>query len=1206
MDRIRPSLRDLSLDYDEPAFPEPSTGEEGSSGGVPAATVSRAKPPQILSTSSVPESSTPKPSPATQGAKGKPKSRFALEREQQREREAAQRFSLDLDGNEQPSPPATFLSSLVRDVVEREGGVAAPPSFEQQAERPRGSTGFPSSDELRLSPPPQPPQPAVSTSYSVDPSAQGVELPSLLAAVSQENDSVLAGMSEAEILEEQRNIRESMGLSEGVLKMLEERARKKASPAAAQTQERPRRRPDVAPSKAHPTPTPRPRIPAEDEEEGSPEYIRKHFFPDEPRNANLDWMRAGATAATTTGQASPSFDLTGAPLEAAFDSTGQASTMEHHVSSASAFTLASLKALASSAVPSQRSTALLVLHRILVRESSISVLGGASARDDLRIECALVAGRAIRDANVGVVSQALSLLAFLFSTEPVSAHTRRIRKLEGAEEPPSVLGSFMSSEPYGALAAQLSLASLPSTSLNSILSVLTSILHLSLSPSSPPVTLILETPNLVDALSRRLIAVPWPPPSPASPRPSPAAIAFLTLLSRSSRKAAKHLWERKLVEPALRFLAVLPWELDRDSTFIPLAHELVLESLGLWESMARYGLGTSLRTQGADLIDAVLRGCTGESEREIAQAALQLLTVWTTAAIDPHTTGHDIIWSQVDEWAQVAVTFHRSLLDNGGESGRGLLASAWALLAEWMEGSKVNKSWRGEEERRWLSAKLAVDFEGSGRGATVVRDALRRLAGQAASPAEVDIDSMLVLSALRLSGAYEEATVPPTSPLLHLAQDDISAALSAIVLANPSPPTRSLVVPLLQLLPSDRSRLSHTLDALVTLGAGDEVAARDLTAWVLAFVARNASTDPIVTPALDIASVAQAPQLQHFVTYAIIASSGGRVVAPVFPTTRDLKLAASQRPFASTDAILSSNWPLSVLDELLRSATSPAFEQLPSSWDGSELELVRTALATMRTIQAVPTARATVDAPTLVYDLIKVFMLEKDNLTSATPGAESDLFRDERIQLSMSGLLEPLRIGRRPPQVVRLARRLPAATLEGVSSLVSSAPFYQLYTDLIGLYDATALSHSLFAQILLPPLAMDYPVDFRKLLWIDYAHVLRTIQLEVSDVVTDHTPELGEGALSSFLFPIETDPSLLLAYADALLSGKVTATATPFLFLVAKHHVAATLGGGPQTPMSSSLAAAIAAKGTPALRADLAGWQARVEGDLLDVPRRSS
>lgn len=106
-----------------------------------------------------------------------------------------------------------------------------------------------------------------------------------------------------EIKEQQREIRESMGLSEGLLKMLEARGRKKAmareveAPAAPTSRPQPVGAPEVTKGRA---------VNEEEDEEGSPEYIRRHFFPNEPVNANLAWMKGPPPSTSDPTQPSDS------------------------------------------------------------------------------------------------------------------------------------------------------------------------------------------------------------------------------------------------------------------------------------------------------------------------------------------------------------------------------------------------------------------------------------------------------------------------------------------------------------------------------------------------------------------------------------------------------------------------------------------------------------------------------------------------------------------------------------------------------------------------------------------------------------------------------------------------------------------------------------------------------------------------------------
>ncbi|CEQ40158.1 SPOSA6832_01761, partial [Sporobolomyces salmonicolor] len=295
------------------------------------------------------------------------------------------------------------------------------------------------------------------------------------------------------------------------------------------------------------------------------------------------------------------------------------------------------------------------------------------------------------------------------------------------------------------------------------------------------------------------------------------------------------------------------------------------------------------------------------------------------------------------------------------------------------------------------------------------------------------------------------------------------------------------------------------------------------------------------------------------------------------------------------------DWPLCALDELLRSGISPVFLKLPAGWDASELQLVKTTLSLMRlAVEASTVGR--LKAPALVYDLIKVFMLEKDNGGTATASmsAQADLFRNEAVQHSIGALLAPLSIGCQPAkQVLCSDTRRTSETLEGISSLVSSAPFYQLYTDLVGLYDSISLSDRLFGLVLVPPLAMAYPVDYRRLLWTDYAHVLRTLRFDVGEAISDAT---GEGALAAYLAPAESNETMLKAYADALASGTVTVEQSPFFALVAVHHVSQALfgeGDGVDDKVKARLAKVLVGQADREALRNVVGYEQSGRGEVI-------
>lgn len=1129
-------------------------------------------------------------------APAKPKSRFAL----QREREAAERargnerFTLDLDESQDYT---TGGPRLVGEIIEHASSsdVPLPPTAPGAvAPSPLNSTGFPSSSRLV-------PQPTVATLESLqavmDVEREDGGTEGLLSSVSRENEGVLAGMSEREIMDEQREIRESMGLSEGVIRMLEARGRAKASIPEVGTMSR-RTRVDPKP---HVPPT-KQRI-EEDEEEGSPEYIRRHFFPNEPVNPNLDWMRTSAadpsTLALDDSSAALTFDIQGTLLPTLSRPHGQSS--DHHVSSSSDFTVPSLLSLTSSAVPSQRSTSFLILARIVSNPAS-SALFVAKKWSALIHACVLHSGRGIRDSNLLVSTNAITLLSTALSTPlPVVV----VSKLEGAEQPPDLLATFLSTDPYPPISSLLSLPLLSPASLSNILHILTTILNLTASAIVPGPSLVIEElvacPFLLERLSTSSLS---------SPLPALQLLQLLTLLSKSSRSSAHNLVDRGLVDPPMRFLAILPWTIHGDRNQ---ACDLLTATLEYWESLARYGLGTGVRTKSAGLLIALEEGIRGlvlpgtlEVRMEhwrIIEAWFGLARMWTVAAVDPHVVGHDIIWTQVEDWKETALVVIEYVLAQEVEleikEGKSALASAWELLEAWVEGSKVNKVRRGEVERKWVLDNVGCTMTAAMKGFELVGTGWSVVSSALTSAANDDDNARVALAAIKLVEACDIDSLPPSlapeSPVLPLHQHDLMAFLErALREPHPSPMVVQLILAVLANVESVDYRLGATFDVLGVLRAGDEVVAKELVHSLLTMC-----TDPNFQespPGTQVHLYGQGPyprerlnseyedpslakllSLTPFITHAIIAASGGRVVSPFYPTPKDIKLTASQQPFASTKYLLPPDWALLILDELLRSGASPVFKNLPAGWDASELKLVRSALVLMRISLISPGNRDRTSAPTLLYGLIKVFMLEKDIVNSTRSSSKSDLFRDPFVDTSLTALLLPLSLSSQPqPQLRILDNRPPAATIEGVSSLVSSAPFYTLYTDLLGLYDSISLGHRTFAQLLLPPLAMSYPIDYRKLLWIDYSHLLRTIRINIGAAISDIE---GQGSTAGFYYPIETDQNLLLAYTDALVSGKVTEKDQGFLYSVALHHVAHTILGEGTGELQRSLARVLVEKG---------------------------
>ncbi|SCV73818.1 BQ2448_6248 [Microbotryum intermedium] len=1228
--RVRPSLRDLSAPDADPnlaAFPSFDA----------AVKVTRRRPPEVGSSAKRTSATDPVPVitdreptrdlPAPTAPTAKPKSRFALQREREWQEEALRAaVHGQAQGGSSLQHATASVFKLVGQVVERASselpveppkpaaahqlpGSGTPPSaaasplgfpvsvrgpYARASRRTHAHSQSKPQSLSRSLPLPSPsswrstsrsPVTTTSEAGAHDPNS----VPALLASVSDENDRLLADMSEQEILDQQREIKETMGLSNELLKILEARSRR-SKVQVTNHESRPLQHVQDD----------------QDEAEGSPELIRKHYFPEESASANLDWMRPSQMSQTVVetegGYRHLTFALNGAIISSD-EGVGEApmASKSHHVLSSSAFTVTTLLSLALSSVPSQRSSALQVLLRILSRTPSHEPKFGTEAWIRLELDVAQRACRALLDANVGVRSVALDLLSYILDTECQKPRAEpSLVRPQGLEER-SVLSTLVNAMPFAVLAQELQHARLPITASRQVLRILKSFVRLVLDRSSTPfpqLDAIVSTPNLLEAVAKHFIAIPWPTSSaqdPAVLASSADALAMLSDLGRSSRARAKSIVSRHLPEPALRFLGVTPWELNGAPPALRrLAFGLVEATFDLWGTLAQYGLATNLRTTAASLLSSfldrtacILEGATPINACELLTVVslLRLLRIWTITAIDPHVTEHDILWSHIDGWENIALLAHRRGLQ---DASLALVAAAWNLWTEWLEGSKVNSAWRGEKERNWIQEHVAADFEYGKIAMSAVMSALDRIMCSGIT-SSIAVDAELVVAAVRFSTALEEDSNPSTPALFYLDGSLVVSFFDSVipqVVIMRSPPEVSLVqllTLLLRHLPTTSVRLCRTVDTLRFLQAGEEVAARDLLEWIFRVVhpSANHAMPPIssLDANLELSALSNVAVLRPFLMHALIAKSGGRVTGPVHPTPRDIKLTASLPPFCPRGTLLRSDWPLAALDELLRSGTSPVFQSLPKDWNASEMELVRTSLALMRLVINAGEVQARISPRRMFYGLIKVFMLEKENPntpSNAKPRdiASTDLYRNQGVDFSLRKLLTPWCVASEPLQLNKADVRSCEDTLEGHSAMVSSAPFYQLYSDLLGLYDSISLGHEVFAWVLLPPLAMSYPVDYRRLLWIDHAHLLRQITTRVENVVSDcHDPE---ARLSCFLEPAESDLTVLSAYAKALSLGDVTQWRTPFLYLIGVHHLAKALfSASLETAKRGSLADAV-------------------------------
>jgi hypothetical protein len=239
------------------------------------------------------------------------------------------------------------------------------------------------------------------------------------------------------------------------------------------------------------------------------------------------------------------------------------------------------------------------------------------------------------------------------------------------------------------------------------------------------------------------------------------------------------------------------------------------------------------------------------------------------------------------------------------------------------------------------------------------------------------------------------------------------------------------------------------------------------------------------------------------------------------------------------------DWVYAPLDELLRSGASQALDLAPTDWDASEPQLARATLALARL--AALTAPAYRNRTDAILGAMKVFMLEH-GLPDA-PNTVKDVFRDDAVAASLQAILDAT-------AAPAPSMGVPPAPLEAAARFLGDTPFFQFYQDLVALYEAVSFGDASFSRVLLPPLAMNYPVDYRRLLWAE-SGALRSLR------ISDGVP-LECGSVAAYFSPLETDRGVLHAYARALVGGK-----EGFLGRVAAHHLAGLLWNTGETERAS-------------------------------------
>ena len=911
-------------------------------------------------------------------------------------------------------------------------------------------------------------------------------------------------------------------------------------------------------------------------EEGTTEYIRQRFFPDEPKDdPNLAWLQESPKPDSLSS--SLRFDLHGNPIPASASlSLPTHLGLHHHAEGAHAgYTLDDIFLLSRSTVPAQRATMLGILARIAHR------LPGLQKGESTGMEQLIGMEEELRKRMLAAGVEALGgrgntgIRAIEIVWECVVGWRSSLCDIEGVELE-LLQEKVISDLPFDFLLPQVETilsqgANPPESQLQ-----LLSILHRLSQQSDVIANKIASTPKLLPTILQKFLLVPISPQE-SSPLPEPLALQLFHTLVLASRTNAEEV--SKSADAFLRFVAFLP----HSSPYpFPLAINLLIWTLHIYRALAAYGLYTEVASMAVtSLVQleqyVVSKVCTSIPLR---LAWLNLVATWMTCAIDPHQTtpAHSIKWSQIMGWRWDTCILEVQDQLGLDEGDLPLWAATWRVQAAWLEGWKVNGVKGGEAERNDFIEVAKQHFQ-AGRASQVIIVALDRIQQLCVDFLNSD-DQIVQLKAISSNASVLSSVVrlwmaclpphldgPPPAPpfLLPFSQFlKLTACLvthplwSALSKADDSfgyfycreiSEFLGFYLRLSQKLPGVTENLFATQACAIVLrlGPGDEATAegaiRDLTKLVTPYwLGTQGNQAPPISKDTDILSILE-PYMHHR-----LHPDADLCIGPLTTTLKSLQTATTLRlpspaSMKKMGLPLRRDWTLSPIDDLLRSGESEVFKTFPSSLGVSEVEITRVCLVLTKLVQETLKEHSlhslVLSREEAIFRCLQIFMLEHGQPQN---DSTEEVYRDAIIGQVMGNILQVYMFGREPP----IPSSLDEEDIEQVAArfLGPSVPFFQFYTDFVALYDSVSFSHSLFANLLLPPTSMKYAQDYRKHLWCDFGHILRTVRTSPETIIS--------ADLREYLYPAETRPQLINAYLSLLLKDEVH----EFPRFLAVHHLA--------------------------------------------------
>ena len=729
------------------SLPDLDVGEEsGANGFVPAAKVFRKPPPGVHFQARKAETSIPHPSEQT----GRSHSDSVT---------SGQRFEINLD-NEQGIPPRMPLarpspSGILRDVTEKIVKHVPPRADKSMA------TGFPHAERRRERPPTATESrfkasirkkrdealtnntPASVPVLDLDKKRLSVQN-AHQTEFQTENNAILRDMPEEEILEEQSKLVQILGNN-----MVDFLLRRQGGPAESKKPANagvpPAHHSQRSPAtsslqtnndgkggdRLESTLLDAEKAEGDIFEDDLPEIIRRRYFPQEPMNASLAWMKSGLAqrADNTDGETTVKFDIQGQLSSNLHAENDHAGDIERHARGNQDFSLAELLQLSISSVPAQRSLGLEVIRRAAALNLIIDTPAQTYlSKSDSVNKIIAVCNRGLSDKHISVIVTSLAIIHLYATTSKTVLNTAAaILTLQ-----PSPLSHFSRF-----LSVHESPVSIPPESHVAILRALSALAN---SDEDFICAEIVEAPHLLENVSKLFIQVPWPCGDPMSSTLS--AIDLLSTLASRSRSNAEIINSRRLEQSTLRYIAVPPWS-HRGESLQTLGFRLASSTLRLLREYASYGMGCSTLSSSRPLFRAIERWMEENAalDSDFSFMWFSLLETWSVCAIDPHSTTpeHDILWAETNDWGDLCYDI---VFRAGQQLPITTTTAVFNALSAWLEGASTND----KPAYKLLQQRLR---EAAAKLGTMIMDASREPITEADARMLISLQRLLAASGMK-------------------------------------------------------------------------------------------------------------------------------------------------------------------------------------------------------------------------------------------------------------------------------------------------------------------------------------------------------------------------------------------------------------------------------------------------------------------------